>query len=167
MLKNIKFEEVSLEKATYLVLKEGIERIKKYGLSVHIETCTGCGYFIRLTKVKGTGLVIALSHEKGKYYLLKDEDNFNKLVKIIDNNYRGDFDFVDVLLLPNDFHKCVKLSSVSINNINHVWDSGYLSLSVSPEDFKDAASIRCIFTISKIASLKFIGDKGDVSYQIS
>lgn len=167
MVKNIKFEEVSLEKATYLVLKEGIQRIQKYGLSVHIECCTGCGYFIRLTRVKGTGLVIALSHEKDKYYLLKGEDNFNKLVKIVDNNYQGDFDFVDVLLLPNDFHKCVKLSSVSINNITHVWNSGYLSLSVSPEDFKDAESIRNIFMLSKMISLKFTGDKGDISYQIS
>lgn len=167
MLKNIKFEEVSLEKATYLVLKEGIERIQKYGLSVHIECCTGCGYLIRLTKVKGTGLVIAFSHEKNKYYLLKGEDNFNKLVKIIDNNYRGDFDFVDVLLLPNDFHKCVKLSGVGIDNITHVWNSGYMSLSVGPEDFKDSDSIRNIFILSKAISLKFTGDKGDISYQIS
>lgn len=167
MLKNIKFEEISLEKATYLILKEGINRIKKYGLSVHIEGCTGCGYFIRLTRVKGTGLVIALSHEKDKYYLLKGEDNFNKLVKFIDNNYQDDFDFVDILLLPNDYHKCVALSSLGRCNVPHIWNSGYLSLSVSPEDFRDAENIRNIFMLSKIVNLKFIGEKGDVPYQIS
>lgn len=167
MLKNIKFEEVSLEKAVYLSVRNGVQRIKKHAQSVHIESFNGCGYSVRLTKVKGTGLVIALSHEKNKYYLLKGEENFEDLIKAIDYNYRGDFGFRDVLLLPNDYHKCVTLSKLGGCDVPHIWNCGYMSLSVSPEDFKDAESIRSIFMLSKMISLKFTGDKGDISYQIS
>ena len=167
MLKNIKFEEVTLEKAVYLSVRNGIHKIQKYGQSVHIEAYNGCGYFVRLTKVKDTGLVIAFSHEKNKYYLLKGEENFEELIKAIDCNYRGNFNFREILLLPNDYHKCAALSSLGRCNILHIWNSGYMSLSVTTEDFKDAENIQDILILSKIISLKFIGEKGDIPYQIS
>lgn len=166
MLKNIKFKELTLAEATYMVLKEGLDKISKNNGVVFLDYGNGCGYTIRLTKVKGVGLVLTRSNKMSEYYVLKDHKDIEELLKIIDY-YLDSINLQEVLYLPNDLHKCVALGSLKNASPQHIWHHGYLSLSVSPADFKDESSIRNIFVLTKIFSVQFIGDKGGVPYQVS
>ena len=167
MLKNIKFKELTLAEATFMVLKEGFVKISKTDFAVLLEFCNGCGYSIRLTKVKGVGLVLTRSNKMSEHYVLKPNKDIEELLKIINYYYEGNTDIQEILHLPNDLHKCVALNSLGSTTHQYIWNKGYLSLSVSPSDFKDETSIRNIFVLSKIFSIQFIGDKGGVSYQVS
>nr|DAR92439.1 MAG TPA: hypothetical protein [Caudoviricetes sp.] len=167
MLKNIKFKELTLAEATFMVLKEGFVKISKTDFAVLLEFCNGCGYSIRLTKVKGVGLVLTRSNKMSEHYVLKANKDIEELLKIINYYYEGNTDIQEILYLPNDLHKCVALNSLGSTAHQYIWNKGYLSLSVSPSDFKDETSIRNIFVLSKIFSIQFIGDKGGVAYQVS
>lgn len=167
MLKNIKFKELTLAEATFMVLKEGFVKISKTDFAVLLEFCNGCGYSIRLTKVKGVGLVLTRSNKMSEHYVLKANKDIEELLKIINYYYEGNTDIQEILYLPNDLHKCVALNSLGSTVHQYIWNKGYLSLSVSPSDFKDETSIRNIFVLSKIFSIRFIGDKGGAAYQVS
>lgn len=167
MLKNIKFKELTLVEATFMVLKEGFVKISKTDFAILLEFCNGCGYSIRLTKVKGVGLVLTRSNKMSEHYVLKANKDIEELLKIINYYYEGNTDIQEILYLPNDLHKCIALNSLGNTAHQYIWNKGYLSLSVSPSDFKDESSIRNIFVLSKIFSIQFIGDKGGVAYQIS
>ena len=167
MLKNIKFKELTLAEATFMVLKEGLDEISKTDFAVHLKFCNGCGYTIRLTKVKRIGLVITCSNKMSEHYVLKLNEDIEELLKIINYYYDGNIDIHEILYLPNDLHKCLTLSSLKSSAPQYIWDKGYLSLSVSPADFKDENHIRDIFVLTKIFSVQFIGDKGGAPYQVS
>ncbi len=167
MLKNIKFKELTLAEATFMVLKEGFVKISKTDFAVLLEFRNGCGYSIRLTKVKGVGLVLTRSNKMSEHYVLKANKDIEELLKIINYYYEGNTDIQEILYLSNDLHKCVVLSSLGSSAPQYIWNKGYLSLSVSPSDFKDEPSIRNIFVLSKIFSIQFIGDKGGIAYQVS
>lgn len=167
MLKNIKFKELTLAEATFMVLKEGFDSISKTDSAILLELCNGCGYSIRLTKVKGVGLVLTRSNKMSEHYVLKANKDIEELLKIINYYYEGDANIQDVLYTPNDLHKCITLDSLNSSTPQYIWNRGYLSLSVSPSDFKDETSIRNIFVLSKIFSIQFIGDKGGIAYQVS
>ena len=166
MLKNIKFKELTLVEATFMVLKEGLDKIGNSSHAVFLEFCNDCGYSIRLTKVKGVGLVLTRSNKMSEHYVLKNHKDIEELLKIIDYYHDG-IDIQDILYSPNDLHKCIAISSLNSITPLHIWNSGYLSLSVSPSDFKDENHIRNIFVLTKIFSVQFIGDKGGIAYQVS
>lgn len=167
MLKNIKFKELTLAEATLMVLKEGLEGIAKSSFALFLRYGLGCGYAIRLSKVKRIGLVITRSDKMSEHYVLKADKDIEELLKIIYYYSDGNIDIHDFIYLPNDLHKCVTLSSLSNSDPQSIWNQGYLSLSVSPSDFKDEDSIRNIFVLTKIFSVQFIGDKGGIAYQVS
>ena len=167
MLKNIKFKELTLAEATFMVLKEGFVKISKTDFATLLEFRNGCGYSIRLTKVKGVGLVLTRSNKMSEHFVLKQNKDIEELIKIINYYYEGNTDIQEILYLPNDLHKCVLLSSLKSSAPQYIWNKGYLSLSVSPADFKDEDHIRDIFVLTKIFSVQFIGDKGGVPYQVS
>lgn len=167
MLKNIKFKELTLAEATFMVLKEGLVEISKTDFAVLLKFCNGCGYSIRLTKVKRIGLVITCSNKMSEHYVLRSNEDIEELLKIISYYYDGNIDIHEILCLPNDLHKCLALSSLKSSAPCYIWNKGYLSLSVSPADFKDEDHIRDIFILTKIFSVQFIGDKGGVPYQVS
>lgn len=167
MLKNIKFKELTLAEATFMVLKEGLDEISKTDFAVHLKFCNGCGYSIRLTKVKRIGLVITRSNKMSEHYVLRSNEEIEELLKIISYYYDGNVDIHEILYLPNDLHKCLALSSLKSSAPYYIWNKGYLSLSVSPADFKDEDHIRNIFILTKMFSVQFIGDKGGVPYQVS
>lgn len=102
-----------------------------------------------------------------EHYVLKTNKDIEELIKIIDYYCETGVDIQEVLYFPNDLHKCIVLSSLSNSSPQYIWNQGYLSLSVSPSDFKDENSIRNIFVLSKIFSIQFIGDKGGIAYQVS
>lgn len=167
MLKNIKFKELTLAEAAFMVLKEGLVQITKTSSAVFLEYRNGCGYNIRLTKIKGVGLIITRSSKMSEYYVLKNNKDIEDLLKIIDFYCETGVDIQDVLYTPNDLHKCITLGSLNSSVPQYIWNHGYLSLSVSPSDFKDEDSIRNIFVLSKIFSIQFVGDKGGIPYQVS
>ena len=167
MLKNIKFKELTLAEATFMILKEGLIGISKTNFALLLEYGDGCGYTIRLTKVKGVGLVITRSNKMSEHYVLKTGKDIEELLKIVYYYYDGNIDIQEIIYLPNDLHKCITLDSLNSTAPQYIWNKGYLSLSVSPSDFKDESSIRDIFVLSKMFSIQFIGDKGGVAYQVS
>lgn len=167
MLKNIKFKELTLAEATFMVLKEGFVSISKTDSAVLLEFCNGCGYSVRLTKVKGVGLVLTRSNKMSEHFVLKQNKDIEELIKIINYYYEGNTDIQEILYLPNDLHKCVALSSLKNSAPQHIWNKGYLSLSVNTADFKDESAIWNIFVLSKIFSVRFVGDKGGIAYQVS
>lgn len=168
---NVKLKDITLEKATYELVKEGIKDIRKMfsnqvlfvipNHSVHER------YRIRLVNIKNVGLVISFSNKMAEHFVLRDPDEIDKLISILESIGKYKVDIREALYLPNDFHECVELSKLTAISVDQVWLSGYFTVSVKSNDFKDEETIKTIFELSKIISVLFISERNKVLYRLS
>ena len=124
-------------------------------------------YRIRLVNIKDVGLVISFSNKMAEHFVLRDPDEIDKLISILESIGKYKVDIREALYLPNNFHECMELSKLSTISIDQVWLSGYFIVSVKSNDFKDEETIKTIFELSKIVSVLFISDRYKVLYRLS
>ena len=166
-----KLKEITLEKATYELVKDGIKDIRKMFSNQVLFVIPNHGvrerYRIRLVNVKDVGLVISFSNKMAEHFVLRDPDEIDKLISILESIGEYKVDIREALYLPNNFHECVALSKLQAIDIDQVWLSGYFIVSVVSDDFKDEKSIKTIFELSKIVSVLFVSQRYKVLYRLS
>lgn len=166
-----KLKEITLEKATYELVKDGIKDIRKMFSNQVLFVIPNHGarerYRIRLVNVKDVGLVISFSNKMAEHFVLGDPDEIDKLISILESIGEYKVDIREALYLPNNFHECVALSKLQAIDIDQVWLSGYFIVSVVSDDFKDEKSIKTIFELSKIVSVLFVSQRYKVLYRLS
>ena len=168
---NVKLKDITLEKATYELIKDGIKDIRKMFSNQVLFVIPNHSdrerYRIRLVNIKDVGLVISFSNKMAEHFVLRDPDEIDKLISILESIGKYKIDIREALYLPNNFHECMALSKLSAIDIDQVWLSGYFIVSVVSDDFKDEKSIKTIFELSKIISVLFVSKRYKVLYRLS
>ena len=168
---NVKLKDITLEKATYELIKDGIKDIRKMFSNQVLFVIPNHSdrerYRIRLVNIKDVGLVISFSNKMAEHFVLRDPDEIDKLISILESIGKYKIDIREALYLPNNFHECMELSKLSTISIDQVWLSGYFIVSVKSNDFKDEETIKTIFELSKIVSVLFVSDRYKVLHRLS
>lgn len=84
---NVKLKDVSLEKATYELVKEGIKDIRKMFSNQVLFVIPNHGnrelYRIRLVNIKNVGLVISFSNKMAEHFVLRDPNDIDNCQCVI------------------------------------------------------------------------------------
>ena len=110
-----KLKEITLEKRL-TNSQDGIKDIRKMFSNQVLFVIPNHGarerYRIRLVNVKDVGLVISFSNKMAEHFVLRDPDEIDKLISILESIGEYKVDIREALYLPNKFHECVALSKL-------------------------------------------------------